>query len=402
MPHKYVVLLCSILIQICLGGIYAWAVFVPALRQTHGLSTAQTQAIFGTAIAFWTLAMIPAGRALPRIGPRAVAALAGLLFWSGSGLVAISGGSFWLLWLGVGVLIGPAIGCGYVCALTLCVQWFPTRRGLATGLAVSSFGAGAILEAALAELLFKAGWDVLPTIGWIGLGYGLLIGLAAMGLTAPAGQIRQESTPPIPLRRLLADRPFRLATLGLSSGTFAGLLVIGNLKSIGLAGGLDPAVCTIGVGLFAVGSATGRIAWGWISDWADPRTMPLSLLLLAAAVLLVYPASFLAGLFLPICAMVGFSYGACFVLYAAYIARQYGNAQVGAIYPLVFLAFGLSGITGPMIGGWLFDASHNYLTSILVATFVTLTGATAVYNLLTVRRPAHPRRSRPDPATYPD
>jgi OFA family oxalate/formate antiporter-like MFS transporter len=398
MSRKHLVLICGMVIQICLGGIYAWGIFVPSLRQEHGLSTAQTQMIFGTAIAAWTLAMIPAGWVLPRFGPKKVAGMGGLLFLAGSGVAAFSAGSFWLLWLGVGCLIGASIGCGYVCAISLFAQWFPARRGLATGLAVGSFAAGAILEAALAEYMLEAGQSALQTLGWIGLGYGLLIGLAALGLSAPAGTTCRRAELVVPLRQLLADRRFRLAVLGISSGTFAGLLVIGNLKSIGLAGGLSPAVCTIGVSLFAVGSASGRITWGWISDWAGPRTMPLSLLVLAGAVLLIYPASFAAVLFVPACVLVGFGYGACFVLYAAHIAGQYGVERVGAIYPLAFLAFGLSGVAGPVVGGWLFDVSSSYLAAILVATFVTLIGAAGVHNLLNLRRRVWVQQTSREPA----
>lgn len=401
MPRKYIVLICGMLIQICLGGIYAWGVFVPALRQMHGLTTAQTQAIFGTGVAAWTLAMIPAGRGLLRFGPRAIGGLAGVLFLCGGQLAAMSNGHFWPLWIGMGWMAGAAIGCGYVCALTLFAQWFPDHRGLATGLAVGGFGAGAILEAALGETLLQRGCAVLSVLGWIGLGYGLLIGMAALGLSAPTGQVSRATGSAIPLQDLLADRRFRLATLGIFSGTFAGLLVIGNLKSIGLTGGLSPAVCAIGVSLLSIGNASGRIIWGWISDRAGSRMIPLSLLLLAMAVVLVYPAHFAAGAFVPACALVGFGYGACFVLYAAYVAREFGNTQVAAVYPLVFLAFGLSGIIGPLVGGWLFDISGGMLVPILVAASVTLAGAVRIWNLLTPRRSAAHARQRP-PQTIAD
>jgi OFA family oxalate/formate antiporter-like MFS transporter len=335
--------------------------------------------------------MIPAGRALPRFGPRVVAGVAGVLFLCGRQVAAMSGGDFWLLWIGMGWLIGAAIGCGYVCALTLFAQWFPTRRGLATGVAVGAFGAGAILEATLAESLLQAGWNVLPIFGRIGLGYGLVIGAAALGLSAPSGQGSRTPFSTIPLGELLADRRFRLATLGIFAGTFAGLLVIGSLKSIGLSGSLSPTVCMIGVSLFAAGNACGRIAWGWISDRAGSRTIPISLLLLAGAVLLVYPARLAGALFLPTCVSVGFGYGACFVLYAAYVAREYGPSQVAGIYPLVFLAFGVSGIMGPMIGGWLFDVSGGHLVPILAAALVTLAGAAGTWCLL--RPSTHDSRS---------
>jgi hypothetical protein len=57
---------------------------------------------------------------------------------------------------------------------------------------------------------------------------------------------------------------------------------------------------------------------------------------------------------------------------------------------LVFLAFGLSGVVGPMMGGWLFDVSSSYLTAISLAALVTLTGAAGTWRLLAPRGPARP------------
>ncbi len=44
---KYVILIVAVLIQICIGVGYSWSTFVPALKQTFGLSITQTQTIFG-------------------------------------------------------------------------------------------------------------------------------------------------------------------------------------------------------------------------------------------------------------------------------------------------------------------------------------------------------------------
>jgi MFS transporter, OFA family, oxalate/formate antiporter len=80
---KYFILLASVLIQICIGGLYAWSEFVPALKRSYGLSTAQTQLIFGSLIAVFTLSMVVAGRLLSRFGPRWIAAFGGLAFGGG-------------------------------------------------------------------------------------------------------------------------------------------------------------------------------------------------------------------------------------------------------------------------------------------------------------------------------
>lgn len=386
MTQRYVVLLACMIIQLCLGGVYAWAVFVPFLREAHGLSMAQTQAIFGTAIGAFALATIPAGRLLPHTGPRVLAGVSGLLFAGGGLLAAHSGGHFWLLWLAMGVITGGAIGCGYVCPLSLCVQWFPRCRGLATGLAVGSFGAGGVVQAGLAEWLLDAGWGPLHTLGTIGLAYGMLILAAGLVLAAPSPQALSPASVVPP--GLLTDRRFRLAVLGIFCGTFAGLLVIGNLKPIGLAGGIGPALCTVAVSVFALGNATGRLVWGWIFDRVGPRSIPLSLASLAGTVLLLYPASLREMLFVPICALAGFGFGACFVLYAAYVAAEYGSDRVARIYPLVFAAYGLSGVVSPPIGGWLFDTSGSYLVAMLLAAAIALAGAigTAVMLSAVLRR----------------
>jgi OFA family oxalate/formate antiporter-like MFS transporter len=84
---KYAVLSAAVLMQTCLGGIYAWSTFVPQLTHTYGLSAAQTQLIFGLCIMMLPVAMIFAGRVEARRGPRPVAA-AGAVLYAGGYLLA--------------------------------------------------------------------------------------------------------------------------------------------------------------------------------------------------------------------------------------------------------------------------------------------------------------------------
>jgi OFA family oxalate/formate antiporter-like MFS transporter len=68
--------------------------------------------------------------------------------------------------------------------------------------------------------------------------------------------------------------------------------------------------------------------------------------------------------------LVGFSFGGNLVIYAAQVAATFGIAAVGTVYPLVFQSYGLSGITGPIMGGWIFDRTGSYTLSILVAATI--------------------------------
>jgi OFA family oxalate/formate antiporter-like MFS transporter len=73
--------------------------------------------------------------------------------------------------------------------------------------------------------------------------------------------------------------------------------------------------------------------------------------------------------------LIGMNFGANFVLYAAEVLRVYGARQFGQIYPLLFLFYGVAGIFGPLLGGWLFDRIGAYSLAILLAAVFCAGGA---------------------------
>ena len=76
---------------------------------------------------------------------------------AGSGL-AIMIDSLPLYLLTYGVLSGLGMGIGYISPVSTLVKWFPDRRGLATGMAVLGFGAGALITAPVAANLNGIRW----------------------------------------------------------------------------------------------------------------------------------------------------------------------------------------------------------------------------------------------------
>ena len=55
------VVLGAVLVQLCLGAIYAWSVFTPELQEA-GWSKAQTQMVFAAGLFFFAAVMIGLGR----------------------------------------------------------------------------------------------------------------------------------------------------------------------------------------------------------------------------------------------------------------------------------------------------------------------------------------------------
>ncbi|MHB1462074.1 MAG: OFA family MFS transporter [Armatimonadota bacterium] len=390
--RRYSVLAASITIQLCLGGVYAWSVFVTPLRTDYGLSTAQTQLIFGVMFAVFTMVMVFAGRWQENRGPRLVAAAGGLVFGCGYLLASMSGGSYPLILLGVGVIGGAGIGLCYVCPLATCVKWFPQSKGLVTGLAVAGFGGGAILLTMGAGALIERGYNVLEVFRVIGLTYGTVLVACALLLRTPDG-CQHQPKQSILLRLILRQSSFWSLALGMFCGTFSGLMVVGNIKPIGVSAGLNPEQADLAVMTFALGNTVGRILWGTIHDKIGRIAIPMSLMVLCLAVDIILPSASSIPTYALAVALAGFGFGACFVVYAAQAATEFGPNAIGQVYPIIFLAYGLSGVLGPPAGGALFDQTGSYSAAMGAAATITALGIVAS-SLLSRCRPNHTCNAR--------
>lgn len=95
------------------------------------------------------------GEWVEKSGPR-ISGMVGSAFWSGALLTTAAGiesHTLPLLYLGYGVLGGVGWGLMYLTPVTSAMKWFPDRRGLATGIALSAFGAGAAVAPSVIHAL---------------------------------------------------------------------------------------------------------------------------------------------------------------------------------------------------------------------------------------------------------
>jgi OFA family oxalate/formate antiporter-like MFS transporter len=377
--NRWLVLAAGCLIQTVLGGIYAWSTFVPHLVDSYGLSRGQCGFVFGLTILAFSSAMILAGQVMVKKGPRFTALIAAGLFMFGYLLASLSGGSFWWLLVSLGGIAGSGIGFGYVCPLSVGMKWFPKRKGLVTGVAVAGFGAGAILLSSIAEHFLLNGVDVLKFFQWFGVCSGVILFLAAAFLNEPP--LAQSASVRTHDFSVLFTWPFVLTSIGMFAGTFAGLLIIGNLAPIVLKAGLTEKLAAASVSIFAVGNGMGRIVWGKLFDHFHYKSIPLSLGSLAlAAGLLLLPLP--NGLLMFSAVLIGFCFGANFVIYASTISRHFGTDSFPRLYPVCFMAYGIAGVIGPGLGGFLADTTGTYNTSIYICiALVTSVGVLSLMNL---------------------
>jgi OFA family oxalate/formate antiporter-like MFS transporter len=365
---KYVILIFAVLIQICLGVGYSWSTFVPALKQTFGLSITQTQTIFGIGSLIITLFIFVGGRIQDSLGPRIPVIVGGIILGGSYILAGCSNGSYPSLLLLIGVCAAIGVGICYICPIVCCVKWFPNHKSLAAGIVVAGYGGSPIIISLISEYLLSHQVNVLTIFKYMGFVFLIIIIIAAMFLQNPPQEKDYKSVAAdIKTIDLFRDRNFWGLLCGIFPCLCIGLMIIGNIKPFGLSLNLSLVITGTAVSILAFFNAIGRIGWGIIGGFLEGKKVILlslistSLVCLAAAFAVKDDLTFF--LFV---VFAGFNYGACLVLYVAEIANHYGTEKMGTIYSTLFLSNGVAGFLAPPLAGRIFDNTGSYSPAFLI------------------------------------
>ncbi len=384
--NRWFVVVGAILIQLCLGAIYAWSVFTPSLVEADW-TKAETQAVFAAGLALFAIVMVIAGRLLPKWGPRKLAFSGGIVLGLGYLLAGLFGGtSFWSIFFFIGIIGGSGIGLAYVVPIAVGMRWFPDKKGLITGLAVAGFGFGAMLWVKLAgtwgNLIANLGLNTTFTIYGIVFFATVMIGGIWMVFPPegykPEGWTRPEDSDKktgataklvdIPSSQMLKTPQYYMILLTFAFGASAGLMSIGLMKLFPMqaltASGLSPAVASGIAGtamavFFSLANGFGRIAWGAMSDKLGRRNSIIVMMATQGIMVIIFqwmagtPALLYLG-----ATLIGFNFGGNFALFPTITADTFGAKFIGQNYGWVFLAYGIGGIFGPILGGKLGDVGN--------------------------------------------
>ncbi len=388
----------GLMMNIALGTLYAWSVFVAPLEKEFGWKRADTSMVFTIAVVVFALTFIVAGRLQDKFGPFWVSLTGGVLVSLGFFLCSFTHSLTYLL-ICFGVIGGLGNGFGYATPIPVMAKWFPDKRGLAVGLAVGGYGAGSALFGPLANLKLIPAYGVHTTFTILGaiflvmtvIGAFLLknppagykpAGWSPAAATAKAAATTRDFTP----TQVLSTPTFYFMWVAYALGTSAGLMVISQLvpfaKSVHIS---SAALATMTLVIGAVGNASGRILSGWMSD-ALGRLNVLRLMI--AISMLSMPVLYMvggnvAGLYVAVF-VVYWCYGTQLSVNASATADFFGAKNAGMNYGMLFTAWGVAGVIGPRIGGVLFDKYKNYQMAFYTAAVLA---AVALVAELLARRP---------------
>ncbi|MEO0075166.1 MAG: OFA family MFS transporter [candidate division WOR-3 bacterium] len=388
--NRWLIVVGAILIQLCLGAIYAWSVFRIPLQDNLNISPTQASLPFSFVLIFFAIATVIGGRWQDKAGPR-IAIAGGILLGLGMILASFAKNLFALV-LFYGVISGIGIGIAYVCPISAGVKWFPDKRGLITGLSVAGFGAGALIVGPVARALIDS-IGVFNTFRVLGIIFFVLVFIGALILrNPPAGyvpkgwnspQIAASTKVDFSASEMLSTGQFYLIWFMYFIGCASGLMIIGQTSPIGQElAKYTKETAALGVSLLAIFNALGRIFWGRVSDsFGRMRTLFLMFLICGLAILSYNFISALPIWFWFGISFVGFCFGGYLALFPAITADFFGTKSVGINYGFVFTAYGVGGLLSNIFAPRVKELTGGYTLAFIITGILCLIGAILTFLL---------------------
>jgi len=387
----------GLVINICLGAIYAFSIFRPPLEKLWGITATQSGLPFMIFLAVFALAMPFAGNLMQKWGPRNTMFLGGIMV--GIGWIAASfSPDINTLTLLYGVIGGAGVGIMYGAPIATSAKWFPDRGGLAIGLTVGGFGLSALITAPIIKQLIGT---VGPLNTFLYLGIAFLIVLLILSIPykfppegwKPSGFVAKTSSAS-PLVSVELDRNEMIKTgsfwalwFTYTIGCLAGLMAIGISAPAGKEVGLTAEIAALAVSLYAIFNFVGRPIFGALTDKIKPKAAAvLSFLIIGTASLLIY------GVREKIVFVIGFcllwlNLGGWLAIAPTATKIFYGTKFYGKNYGLVFTAYGAGAIAGVLLSGQIKDITGSYFSVFPIVAGLCLLGIViALIGLKPVKR----------------
>ena len=400
-----------------------FTVFVPAIRDSLGITQAQTNLIFSLARAEGGLEGPFAGWLIDKFGNRAL--MIPSLLLTVAGYFVLSFFVHDLLGFALVYLLMVSLGNSIAFQHALFAginQWFHRRRSFAISMlaAVSSLG-GLTLVPTLSYVIIEWGWQWASFISGMCYLFIMLpltfffrnkpedMGLLPDGDTTPqtavipggrAGRARRLEVRDYTVREALRTRSYWLLMVG------AGLRQVATL---GILVSIVPILETKGVGRQEAANLTGlmfginffsRIILGYLGDrWSKALILTATLSMEAVAFLFLFYADWSGlgkALIILFIVFQGLGDGAGIIVWAA-LGEYYGRDRFASLRGYITFSHCWALVASPVYAGWVFDHFGNYDWAIGPGG---ICAAVAALCFMTIRKPPQlTREAEPAQAT---
>lgn len=153
--NRWLMVVPAFFTHMCIGAPWAWSIMADVVTRENGFVApafsdwSLLESAYPLSIVFLTLGVSASlvGKWQMKVGPRQAIATAAAAFGGGClvGAAGIHFHSLPLLYAGYGFMAGTGLGLAYTPPVQTLMQWFPDKKGVASGLTIAGFGSGALV-----------------------------------------------------------------------------------------------------------------------------------------------------------------------------------------------------------------------------------------------------------------
>ena len=154
----------GLLVQLCVGILYLWSVFKMAVVDQYQWSLDAANLVASVMLFAFVLGNFAGGYLQDIISPRLVSTIGCVLFCGGVLASSfLTPATIPLIYLTYCCISGVGSGFAYAANLFCIQKWLPHRRGLASGLAASTFGLSTVVFSPVSQWLLTSTGSVAAT-----------------------------------------------------------------------------------------------------------------------------------------------------------------------------------------------------------------------------------------------
>ncbi len=384
-------------------GFYAFSLFVTPLESEFGWGRGEIMVALTLFFFISGLSAPVIGRLVDRYGSKTVISTGALV--TGFGFIMASRvHSLWLFYFGFIVAGLGMAGTGMVPATAVISNWFKKWRGTAMGIMSSGIGAGGVvLPPIVAYLIPNFGWRAafvaLAVISWLIIPLALWViktrpsdmGLYPDGRPEPDTQFENAASSFEPrglnLKMALSTSTFWLIAVSFLAHGFSEVGVLQTQVPYLEDAGFPKATAANAFAVVGFFSLLGKFFFGWLCDRIEAKyACTLGLVVQLAGILIlmnVRPGSHMPLLWV-YAVVIGLGVGSWLPAMSMLVSTNFGLISYGTIFGTIsfFQAMGVA--SGPLIGGYVYDATGNYRLAFII--FIALY-TVAIPTVLASRRP---------------
>lgn len=402
--NRWIPVVASVAIQICLGTAYIWSVFQNGIAQgIFNGNNANASLAFSLLLATLTVGSTLSGFLQKWLNVRIIIIIGGIILGLGFILASfVKPAAGWLLWVTYGIMGGIGMGLTYSTTIAVSQKWYPDKRGLITGMIVAALGLGGVIFTPVVEALIKAFATEVAASGelktFMVLGFIFLAVCTTCGVFIieppkdykPTNWVPKAnpaiSTTNLSPKGMFKTLQFYLIIISFFLACMGGLMMINFAKPIALAKGMTASVASMGVIIISLCNSLGRLFWGFISDKLG-RKLTITILLFGTAILSLFVNLATGAFIIVLIGLIGFFYGGFLSNYPSLTADYFGPKNVAFNYGIVLLGFGVGAVVSSYIAGYFKNLAQNDISKMFPAFIIASAAAVVAILLISFLKP---------------